>query len=292
MVDNGRFSYSDELIAYLDTIGVNHINWFVVTHYHSDHIGATNALVQAGIQIDSVFDRGWRYCTSTYTNYYAAIIGGVRHTIADGRVIDLGNGVTSRIVSLNGNGLLNEPYISSNCSGGGPNNENDFSVTMVVSYGDFDFYVGGDLSGSNTGSYTDIETSVAPEVGDIEVYQVNHHGSASSSNQFFLDTIDPEVSIISLGNNSYGHPDPATVQRLLATSVIYQTEDGNGNVVDGNIVISTTGAFSYTVNGDQYDLETLVIPTLSEWGMLIMGLLLLAVGTAAVVRRRKAAIKT
>lgn len=32
------------------------------------------------------------------------------------------------------------------------------------------------------------------------------------------------------------------------------------------------------------------IPTLSEWGMLIMGLLLLAVGTVAVVRRRKAAL--
>ncbi len=31
------------------------------------------------------------------------------------------------------------------------------------------------------------------------------------------------------------------------------------------------------------------IPTLSEWGMLIMGLLLLAVGTVAVVRRRQAA---
>jgi hypothetical protein len=32
------------------------------------------------------------------------------------------------------------------------------------------------------------------------------------------------------------------------------------------------------------------IPTLSEWGMLIVGLLLLAVGTAAVVRRRKASL--
>ena len=30
------------------------------------------------------------------------------------------------------------------------------------------------------------------------------------------------------------------------------------------------------------------IPTLSEWGMLIMALLLLAIGTVAVVRRRKA----
>ncbi len=32
------------------------------------------------------------------------------------------------------------------------------------------------------------------------------------------------------------------------------------------------------------------VPTLSEWGMIIMGLLLLAVGTVAVVRRRKAAL--
>jgi hypothetical protein len=30
------------------------------------------------------------------------------------------------------------------------------------------------------------------------------------------------------------------------------------------------------------------IPTLSEWGMLVMGLLLLAISTAAVVRRKKA----
>jgi hypothetical protein len=34
------------------------------------------------------------------------------------------------------------------------------------------------------------------------------------------------------------------------------------------------------------------IHTLSEWGMLIMGLLLLAAGTVAVVRRRKTALKT
>ena len=31
------------------------------------------------------------------------------------------------------------------------------------------------------------------------------------------------------------------------------------------------------------------VPTLSEWGMLIMALLLLAIGTVAVVRKRNAA---
>ncbi len=38
------------------------------------------------------------------------------------------------------------------------------------------------------------------------------------------------------------------------------------------------------------ELVTEEVPTLSEWGMMIMGLLLLAIGTVAVVRRRKAAL--
>ena len=69
MIDNGKSSYSDELLVYLNGINVNHVDWMVATHYHSDHIGATNALVQQGIQIDSVFDRGWNYCTQTYNTY-------------------------------------------------------------------------------------------------------------------------------------------------------------------------------------------------------------------------------
>jgi energy-converting hydrogenase Eha subunit H len=34
------------------------------------------------------------------------------------------------------------------------------------------------------------------------------------------------------------------------------------------------------------------IPTLSEWGMIILALLLLAFGTAAVIRRRKPAMRS
>jgi len=258
MVDNGPYAARAALRLYLNNIGINHINWMVLTHYHADHIGCTNYLVQQGIQIDTVYDRGWSYCTTTYGTYYEPIIRNIRHTIEAGQIIDLGDGVTCRIVSVNGNGRLYEPYISSDCPNSGPNDENDFSIAMVVSYGYFDFYVGGDLSGLNTSYYTDVETFIAPDVGDVEVYQVNHHGSYSSSNLNFLNITDPEVSIISVGENSYGHPHAATVQRLLATSEIYQTEDSNGNIVDGNVVIQFDGGSYYTVNGDTFEIVTSV----------------------------------
>ena len=61
-------------------------------------------------------------------------------------------------------------------------------------------------------SYADIETSVAPAVGQVEVYKVNHHGSASSSNTAWMSATRPKVAIISVGNaNSYGHPTSAAL---------------------------------------------------------------------------------
>ncbi|MEE9554417.1 MAG: IPTL-CTERM sorting domain-containing protein [candidate division Zixibacteria bacterium] len=45
-----------------------------------------------------------------------------------------------------------------------------------------------------------------------------------------------------------------------------------------------------TVTGGTITIASENIPTLSEWGMLLMGLLLVAIGTAAVVKRRKVAL--
>ena len=55
-------------------------------------------------------------------------------------------------------------------------------MVLKVSYGEFDMVFGGDLPGTNSGSYKDIETIVGPQVGPVEVYKVHHHGSATSSN--------------------------------------------------------------------------------------------------------------
>jgi len=254
MVDSGPPAGQSHLISYLAGIGVDRIDYLISTHYHSDHIGGTDAIVNNGIEIGIAYDRGWNYCSSSYEDYYITAVAGVRQTINEEQVLDLGGEVYCRVAAANGHGLLNPPFIDEGCSGGGTNDENDFSVAMVISFRDFQFYVGGDLSGVTNGTYTDIETSTAPIIGDVEVYQVNHHGSYANSNQYFLDTIDPEVSVISVGENSYGHPHAATMQRLLATSVVYQTGDENGNIVEGDIVIRTTGEHSYTVNGDFYNI--------------------------------------
>src|SRR6185436_975544 len=136
--------------------------------------------------------------------------------------------------------------------------ENAKSVVMKVSYGEFNEVIGGDLTGDGS---TDVETTIGPQVGDVEVYKVHHHGSRYSSNDAWLNAIGAEVGIIQCGNgNSYGHPTQEALDRLHAHSVkTYWTETGAGGtpnptwdkVASGTIVVQAqpgTGA-SYTVSG-------------------------------------------
>jgi hypothetical protein len=201
-----------------------------------------------------VYDRGWSYTTATYSDY-AAAVAPKRTEIFDGQEFDLGGGVVITCVAVNGNGELSPPFDDSY-------DENDLCVCLLVEYGEFDFFVAGDLSGVKSSHYHDIESSVASEVGDIDVYRVDHHGSASNSNVTLVSTLAAEVSVISVGNNSYGHPTQAVIDRLVSYgSYIYQTETGSGGtipsgegeVVGGHIVISVDGG-TYTVDGDVYDM--------------------------------------
>jgi beta-lactamase superfamily II metal-dependent hydrolase len=253
------------VIPYLQTHGIHALDYIGASHYHSDHIGGIDEVVDY-LGIDSVrvavLDRGWWYDTPTYDDY-AAAVAPKRTTITDGQVIDLGGGVTIRCVAVNGNGLLSPPFDDTY-------DENDLSVALLLSYGDFDFFVAGDLPGVNSSLYHNIESSVAAEVGPVEVYQVDHHGSSSSSNSDLVSTLLPQVSVISVGDgNPYGHPHQSTIDRLAAYgSYIYQTEGGSGGtipsgcgeVVHGNVVIEVDSCH-YTVNTtDIYEMCEDAIP--------------------------------
>jgi beta-lactamase superfamily II metal-dependent hydrolase len=245
------------VIPYMQSLGLTALDYVSCSHYHADHIGGLDEVVN-NIGRDSVrvaaLDRGWSYTTATY-NSYAAAVGPKRTTILDGQVIDLGGGVTVTCCAVNGNGQLSPPFA-------GSDDENDYCVALLVEYGDFEFFVAGDLSGVNSSYYTDIESSVCLEVGDIDVYRVDHHGSSSNSNNNLVSTLQAEAAIISVGSNSYGHPTQTVLNRLVSHgSYIYQTgagsggtiPPGEGEVVGGHVVI-VVSAGQYTVDGDVYDL--------------------------------------
>lgn len=262
--DNG--DGSSIVVPYLQGYGLQALDYIVATHYHADHIGGIDEVVSY-LGIDSVrvavYDRGWSYTTPTYTSY-ASAVAAKRATITDGLVIDLGGGVTATCVAVNGNGVLSPPFDTQY-------NENDLSVALVIEYTNgFRFFTGGDLSGRTSGEYIDIETSLGPEVGAVDIYRVNHHGSFTSSNSSFVSKLLPSVSLISLGDgNPYGYVHQEVMDRLIAYgSNVYQTEEGTGasippgrgRVVNDDIVVEVDSTF-YTVDlTDFYELSDTGLP--------------------------------
>ena len=210
------------VLSQLQALGVTNVKLHFASHYHGDHIGCITAL--PGITIQQGWDRGGSYTTATYTNY-VNYLGAKRRTLTKGQIFMLdslsAHPVIIKCVALNGDGVATT-------------DENSLSVVMKVTYGEFDEEIGGDLEGQNSGSNRDIETGVGPQVGKVEVTLVHHHASAYSTNENWLNAIQPKIGIVTAGNgNSYIHPNPTTMARLHSHGVrTYWSQLGAGATPD------------------------------------------------------------
>ena len=70
----------------------------------------------------------------------------------------------------------------------------------------------------------------AHDLPDIEVLVAGHHGSASSTSEELLEALTPEAAVISVGDNSYGHPAEDALRRLRLADVDICRTDKQGTV--------------------------------------------------------------
>ena len=104
---------------------------------------------------------------------------------------------------------------------------NAASVIVKLTIGENKFLFTGDLP-------IEQEQELLTKNVDVnaEILKVAHHGSKYATSDTFLDAVKPQDSIISVGkNNSYGHPNQETLQRLLAHKVKIFRTDEIGDIV-------------------------------------------------------------
>ena len=67
-------------------------------------------------------------------------------------------------------------------------------------------------------------------ITSIDILKIGHHGSKTRSSKEFINEINPNYSIISVGkNNRYGHPNKEVLNNL-DHSKIYRTDE-NGSIM-------------------------------------------------------------
>lgn len=98
---------------------------------------------------------------------------------------------------------------------------NDTSITLELNYGNFKALFPGDLSS--------LSESDLP-LDDVNILKIAHHGSKYSTSADFLAAAKPELAVISVGKNSYGHPARELLERLRAKDIKIQRTDETGEI--------------------------------------------------------------
>ena len=82
------------------------------------------------------------------------------------------------------------------------------SLIQQLSYKDFDIYFASD------NDYEIIDFTFENQSDPIEVLQVPHHGSRFGLTKQLLEKVSPQVAVISVGKNNYGHPSKEVIELL------------------------------------------------------------------------------
>ncbi|MFH1468944.1 MAG: MopE-related protein [Pseudomonadota bacterium] len=221
LVDAGPSAACDDLAWYLDSRGIASIDYTLVSHEHSDHLGSMDDVLLDHPEVVASFDNGGDFSTS-YDRAYFAAAGERRVPLAVGDTLDLGPQVRAEVLH----------------SDIGSGNENLNSVVLLLSYGEFSMVLGGDC---------EAPCEAALDIGPVDVYKVDHHGSDDSTSQALLDRITPLVGFIPVGlDNDYGHPAYSTLRKLDDMGVVvFRTDE------DGDVLLTSDG-LGFTVGGVTY----------------------------------------
>lgn len=119
-----------------------------------------------------------------------------------------------------------------NLNNGNGNDNNNRSGVFKILYGKTAVLFTGDLGKSGEYKLAGYWKSFL----QADILKVSHHGSKFSSNEYFLNQVQPKICLISAGaGNKYGHPAPEALERIKKYSQVLRSD------VEGAIFLSLDG---------------------------------------------------
>ncbi|TXH05364.1 MAG: MBL fold metallo-hydrolase [Candidatus Moraniibacteriota bacterium] len=187
------------------------IEMLIPTHPDADHIGCLAALL-GRYQVEVVADTGARTDTKSAFLFYRDLEHEGTQTVP---------AIGGTALALPSGGRLSLLYPYAPLPADVPET-NEGSVVARFEYGETSFLLTGDLPD---------EEWFIPDLGHSTVLKAAHHGSQYSTSDALLEQVQPEEAVISVGENSYGHPHATVLSRLSARGITILRTDTAGDIV-------------------------------------------------------------
>lgn len=187
------------------------VNALILTHLHTDHCNGVERLL-AQVDVDAIYLPLWpdddthRALRAVAEKHGTALVY-VREDIC---------------LSADGWEVKITPPLGK---------DGDYENGLFVRAGDgeLDILIGGDATSAQERRYVEHEGAE-----NIDVLVVSHHGSKSSSGEWVLRRLRPQLALISVGYNTYGHPHEDVLERLESVGAeIYRTDESGHLIVTG-----------------------------------------------------------
>ena len=229
LIDGGEADYGRRVEAYLKRCGVETIDCYILTHPHSDHIGAAAHLIDA-FDIRDLMMTEFSELNVPTTKAYEDTLEAAATSNATVSFVKGGDRYTNGALTLEILAPLEET-----------DDYNDMSIVVRVSYKGTSLLYMGDAS-----SNVEAQLLTGNAALSADVLKVGHHGSVMSSSPAFLKEVSPEYAVISCGaDNAYGHPNSETLKSLADVgSEVFRTDS------DGTVLIFGDGKKLYVRRGN------------------------------------------
>lgn len=214
LIDGGESEYSSVIINFLKKNDIDKIDAYILSHPHSDHIGASAKIIES-VECKKVFTTYFSEFNIPTTNVYERVLDAIYDSGAEAVAVEAGDVFTFGDLTLE----IVAPIVESD-------DYNAMSIVFTAEYKDTSLLFTGDTVKSVESQILENGFDV-----DVDVLKAAHHGSTTSNSASFIDAVSPEYAVISCGlNNSYGHPHDEIVELFEENNIEYIRTDFSGNI--------------------------------------------------------------
>jgi len=205
------------IISFLNSSGISEIDYLLLSHFDSDHTGSLYHLLERRrIKniITALHDQSNSFQNKLIEKSAQEKIG--LYFAGEGSKMEFAN---CKIEFLHP--PIERVY----------RDENSYSLVFILKYGKYSFLFTGDIN-------KEIEQRVLDKYSlqHITVLKAAHHGSSTSTGEVLIKETSPNLAVISVGRNNFGHPDQSVLSRLKEYNVNYLRTD-----ISGTVTIKTDG---------------------------------------------------